>query len=157
MKVRVQGWAVAGLVLLAGAGCTTAPVQQSETSEEQQIRLALQKIGDATLLAANAQQELALTADAKVQRDMALRRRLLTDATSYDFYGDVEDIVREIAVKYGYDFNVYGKRPPERVNVNVFVTKKPVVEVLKQIGYASTNALDVHLKRDAIEIHYKSK
>lgn len=156
MKGRYVVPAVLALLL---AGCATTGQQSSASaptaSEEQQTNAVLAKIGDATALAVNAQRELAMTADAKVARESLLRQRLLTDAVDYDFYGDVEDILREIALKYAYDFSVYGSRPPERVNVNVFVKKKPVVDVLKQIGYQSTAVLDVKLTKAAIELHYK--
>lgn len=143
-------------VFLAGCATTNKETAQAAPSEEQQVASVLQRINDATALAANAQRELAMTADAKVAKEAAMRQRLLTDAVSYDFYGDVEDILRDIAMKYAYDFEVYGKRPPERVNVNVFVSKKPVIEVLKQIGY-QTGWMDVKLTKSAIEIHYKSQ
>lgn len=150
-----------GLILSAAAsvlaGCTSTPLNHEPPAEDQQVSVILQKINDATAMAINAQQELALTADAKSQHDMALRRRLLTDVVSYDFFGDVELILKEISTKYGYDFASYGKRPPEGVNVNVFVVKKPVIEVLKQIGNTKTSVLDINLKREAIELHYKTK
>lgn len=137
------------------AGCVTTQTQQPVTTEEQQVSVVLAKISESTALAVNAQRELAMTADAKVARESLLRQRLLTDVVDYDFYGDVEDIVREIAMKYAYDFSVYSRRPPERLNVNVFVKKKPVIEVLKQIGYQATSVLDVKLTKSAIELHYK--
>lgn len=144
------------------AGCmTTQPAVRQEAqaaaplTEEQQTAAVLARIGDATTLAVNAQRDLAMTADAKVARESMLRQRLLTDSADYDFYGDVEDILREIATKYAYDFNVYGRRPPERHNVNVFVKNRPVIEILKQIGYQSTHILDVKLTKAAIELHYK--
>lgn len=143
-------------VFLTGCATTTKEGAQVAPSEEQQVASVLQRINDATVLAVNAQRELAMTADAKVAKEAALRQRLLSDLVSYDFYGDVEDILRDIAMKYAYDFEVYGKRPPERVNVNVFVSKKPVIEVLKQIGYQS-GWMDVKLTKSAIELHYKSQ
>lgn len=147
---------VVAIATLLG-GCAAQQPQQQATSEEQQIGAALARIGDATALAANAQRELAMTADAKVARESLLRQRMLSDVADYDFYGDVEDILREIAMKYAYDFSIYGKRPPERTNVNVFVKKKPVLEVLKQIGYQKTGILDVRLTKSAIELHYKER
>lgn len=144
------------VVCLAGCATTTKETSPAASSEEQQVTSVLQRINDATALAANAQRELAMTADAKVAKEAAMRQRLLTDAVNYDFYGDVEDILRDIATKYAYDFEVYGKRPPERVNVSVFVSKKPVIEVLKQIGYQS-GWLDVKLTKSAIELYYKPR
>jgi hypothetical protein len=150
----------AAFVCVGLTGCVTAPV--AVNSEEVRSALITQRLTDATASAVNAQRELALTADAKVQRELTQRQRLLTDRVSYDFYGDVEDLLREIASKYGCEFEIYGNRPPEHVNVNVFVSKKPVMEVLKQVGYTSTNWLDIAVKRDAnhlpfkLELHYKT-
>lgn len=145
--------------VLTGAlvGCATTQPQPQVTTEEQQVGSVLAKISESTVLAVNAQRELSMTADAKVARESLLRQRLLTDVVDYDFYGDVEDILRDISMRYAYDFSIYGKRPPERMNVNVFVKKKPVIEVLKQIGYQSTNILDVKLTKTAIELHYKQQ
>lgn len=136
------------------AGCATHPAQQAQTADDQQLGDVMSKISEATTLAVDAQRELAMTADAKVAHDAILRKRLLSDVVNFDFYGDIEDIVREIAMKYAYTFSVYGKRPPERVNVNVYVKKMPVIEVLKQIAYQSP-LVDIKLTDTAIEIHYK--
>lgn len=149
----VVGLASAGALV----GCNTVPLEPVAGAEEQQKILVLDKIRVATVMAVNAQQELALTSDSKMQNDVAARRRLLTDVASYDFYGDVESILKEIATKYGYAFEKYGKRPPEGVNVNVFLSKKPVLDVLRHIGYTSNSVLDIELKRDVIELHYKTK
>lgn len=157
MKEIMRGMLLAGGVAMSLAGCNSVPVDRTPPSEDQQIGAVLLKVKDQMALAANAQQELALTSDAKMQSDLAVRRRLLTDVVSYDYYGDVEGILKEIAVKYGYDFEKYGKRPPEGVMVNVFVSKKSVVEVLRQIGYTSNSLLDIELKRSVIELHYKSR
>lgn len=136
------------------SGCASVPKQ---SSEEEATADVLRQISDATTLAVNAQRELALTADSKVTREALRRKRMLTDVVSYDFYGDVEDILRQIAQRYDYGFEIYGSRPPERVNVNVFVTKRPVIEVLKHIGYQSNQWLDVKVTKERIELHYKAK
>lgn len=154
-SLRLRLLLVTAPVLLMG--CQALPVAVPPTSAEQQIQLAMDKITESTSMAVNAQRELAMTADAKSQRDISLRKRLLTDIVSYDFYGDVENIVREIATKYGYQFSTYGKRPPEGVITNVFVTKRSVVDVLKQIGVTLNATLDLNVTRDAIELHYKTK
>lgn len=144
------------VVSLLIAGCASQGPTREQVSDEQQMSSVLRRIDEATDAAVKAQRELALTADAKTAEDALRRQRLMTDVVSYDFYGDVEDILKDIAVKYAYAFEVYGKRPPERVNVNVYVTKKPVIEVLKQIGYQSA-WLDVKLTKAAIELHYKDR
>jgi len=146
---------VVGVVGLGG--CASRPLEKSVPSQSEQELLIMQKISDASVLAVNAQRELALTSDSKLQKEIALRRRLLTDVVNYDYYGDVEGILKDISDKYGYVFSVYGKKPPEGVNVNIYVSKKPVIEVLKQIGYTSNAVLDINLTRDVIELHYKTK
>lgn len=157
MKQIVRGVLLVGAMSTMLAGCNSVPLDREPVSEDQQIGAVLLKVRDSMALAANAQQELALTSDAKLQAETALRRRLLTDVVNYDYYGDVEGILKEIALKYGYEFEKYGKRPPEGLMVNVFVSKKPVIEVLRQIGYTSNSALDIELKRTVIELHYKSR
>lgn len=141
------------LVALQLVGCAhTAPEQ---TTEEQQVSGVLDKLSTYASAAVNAQRELAMTADAKVQNAAVRRQRMLSDMVSYDFYGDVETIVSDIANKYGYKFEVYGKRPAEHVVTNVYVQNKPVIDILKYIGYTSTKFLDISVKPDVIELHYK--
>ena len=82
-------------VLLALAGCASSPSKseqpQAETpmTEQQQIDSVLKKIDQSTVLAVNAQRELAMTADAKVAHEALLRKRMLTDVVDFDFFGDV--------------------------------------------------------------------
>lgn len=155
-KLGVVALAVSALSVM-GCSATKQVSSQASDSETGQMNMVLAKISESTSLAVNAQRELALTADAKVAREALMRQRLLTDVVDYDFFGDVEDILREIATKYAYDFEIYGKRPPERMNVNVFVKKRPVVEVLKQIGYQATSTMDIKVTKTAIELHYKQR
>ena len=152
---RVVVGACAGLAAVVLSGCA-APVAKV-TSEDQRRETVLNALNDASKAAVNAQRELALTSDAAVQRQATARQRLLSDRVSYDFYGDVEEVVGDIARKYGYDLRVAGKRPPERVNVNVFVTKMPVTEVLRYIGTTANVFLDLSVKPGVIELTYKSK
>jgi hypothetical protein len=137
------------------AGC--APTQQIATPDAQRRTAIEGQIADSLSLAVNAQRELALTRDSSIQAHVQERTRLLSDRVSYDFYGDVEQIVRDIATKYGYDFKVYGQRPPEHVNVNIFVKKMPVTEVLKYVGTTANYWLDIHVSSTAIELIYKTK
>ncbi|MCA8197388.1 DotD/TraH family lipoprotein [Burkholderia vietnamiensis] len=113
------------------------------------------EISDSLSLAVNAQRELALTRDANVQQRATARSRLLTDRVSYDFYGDVEKIVSDIAYKYGYDFKVYGQRPPEHVNVNIFVKKMRAVDVLQYVGQTATDWIDIRIDPGVISLTYK--
>ncbi|CAE6793948.1 hypothetical protein R70006_04981 [Paraburkholderia domus] len=154
---RVPGLRAVALLatVLAVGGCA---MQQPKpmTTDEQRRDLVLSKLDAATQLAVNAQRELAMTADAQAQNQVVARQRLLTDRVSYDFYGDVEKILGDIAAKYNYDFKVFGKRPPDRVNVNVYVNKMPVLEVLRYIGTTASFWLDVSVKPGVIELTYKS-
>lgn len=157
MNKFVRNSLLTSLVVIIISGCASAEKTTQHVSDDQRTADAIEQINQSTAIAVEAQKELAMTADAKVQGEFAQRKRLLTDVVSYDFYGDVEDILKRIAVQYGYEFAIYGKTPPERVNANIYILKKPVLEVIKQIGYTSTDFLDIVVKRDVIELHYKSK
>jgi len=135
------------------AGCANMQSQQERPSEQKEVSAVLQKIDANMALAVDAQRELAMTADAKGDREQLNRKRIFDDVVSKDFYGDVEDLLREMAAQYDYGFNVYGPRPQEGVLINVFVTKKPAIEILKHIGY-QTKWLDVKLTKTSIELHY---
>ena len=142
---------VVSATLAVISGCVSHP----KASEDAQVSEVLSQINASTAVAVNAQREMALTEGASAVHEAAQRQRLLSDKVSYDFYGDVEDLLRQLALRYHYQFDVYGKRPPERVNVNIYMVKKPAVELLKQIGYQSTAWLDVKLTSTEIELHYK--
>lgn len=152
MRKLAMNAAVSLVVMGLGAGC--APVPTSVETDEQQTAAVLDKLSGYVEVAVNAQRELAMTADAKAQNAMARRQRLLTDVVSYDFYGDIETILNDIANKYDYKLDVFGKRPAGNVVVNVYVQKKPVLDVLKYIGY-STPFFDIKLGQGVIELHYK--
>lgn len=141
---------VATLGLVAGCAQPVAP----EATDEQKTAAVYDKLVAMAGVAVNAQRELAMTADAKRQTEMSRRQRLLTDVVSYDSYADVETILRDISTKYGYKLEVFGKRPAGGVPVNVYVQNRPVLDVLKFIGY-STPFFDIKLNPDAIELHYK--
>ena len=150
MKCLRAGCALAISTLLV-TGCGTFSTASSDADVAGDV---LQQINDSTTLAVNAQRELALTASSKLTSQALQRRRLLTDKISLDFYGDVEDVLRDIALRYGFEFEAYGRRPPERVIINVLVKNRPVVEVLRNIGYQS--GLDVRVSKARIELHYKA-
>lgn len=147
----VMGFACLTLI----SGCVSKVPLSKDVSDETQIAQILQTISDSSKVAVNAQRDLALTVDSKVQREMTMRQRLISDRVTYDFYGDVEMIVGEIASKYGYDFLVFGKRPPEGVPINVFIKDRPVLDVLKNIGVTADYWLSVVVKAGVIEIHYR--
>lgn len=146
---------LSGLFILALSACATDKHDVPDTPDDKKITSILDQLNETTRDAVNAQRELAMTADAKVQRDQAARRRLLSDVVSYDFYGNVEELLRDIARKYGYEFEVYGARPPEMVNTNIFVQRRQVLDVLKQIGYTENTFLDIVVAKNVIELHYK--
>ena len=131
------------------AGLSFSPPPPAEDPQQAVLR----KISEASALAVNAQRELALVADARAQGEFKARKRLLSDLVSYDYYGDVEQLLRDIAGKYEYEFQVFGRRPPEGVLVNVFVRDRPVLEVLKHIGM-QTRRVDIKVTKRLIELHY---
>lgn len=152
-------WCLRGTAVLAVsatvAGC--AVNNQVKTTPEEQRRTEIEaQISDSLSLAVNAQRQLAMTRDADVQQRAVARQRLLTDRVSYDFYGDVEQILGDIASKYGYQLKVFGQRPPEHVNVNIFVKGMPVVEVLRYIGQTAGDWLDVRVSAGVIALTYKT-
>jgi hypothetical protein len=144
--------AVCAATLALVAAC--AQPMTPEPTDTQQTAAILGKLEGYASAAINAQRELAMAADAKNQNALARRQRLLTDVVSYDFYGDVETLLRDISTKYEYRLEIFGKRPPGGVVTNVYVKNKSVLDVLKNVGYA-TPFYDIKLNPEAIELHYK--
>ncbi|WP_454727675.1 MULTISPECIES: DotD/TraH family lipoprotein [Cupriavidus] len=138
---------------LALVAACAQPISPGATDEQKVVDV-LGKLDGYASAAVNAQRELAMAADAKNQNALVRRQRLLTDVVSYDFYGDVETVLKDITNKYDYKLEVYGKRPPGGVVTSVYVKNKSVLDVLKNIGYA-TPFFDIKLNPDAIELHYK--
>ncbi|TKC90127.1 hypothetical protein FAZ69_08225 [Trinickia terrae] len=153
VKWCLRGGAVLA-ALVAVSGCANQNQVKATPDEQRRTEIEAQ-ISDSLSLAVNAQRELAMTRDADVQQRAVSRTRLLTDRVSYDFYGDVEQIVGDIASKYGYELKVYGQRPPEHVNVNVYVNKMPVLEVLRYVGQTAGDWLDLRVSAGVIELTYK--
>jgi hypothetical protein len=151
-------WLATGAALTAAVmlvGC--ANLNQKQITDEQKHHDQIEgDISNSLSQAVTAQRELAMTRDASVQQRAQSRTRLLTDRVNYDFYGDVETIVDDIATKYGYDFRVFGRRPPEHVNVNVLVKQMPVLDVLRYVGQTAGDFIDIHVTQSAIELTYKS-
>lgn len=150
-RLLMLGVAVAAVVL---TGCATEQKVEPLT-DEQQVGSVLTQLTDASKIAVNAQRERAMLTDAVIAREAAKRERLLNDVVSYDYYGDMQRFLQEFAMKYGYDFEPFGRRPPEGVIVNIFVQRRPALEVLKAVGYQSP-MVDVVLTKTSIEMHYKS-
>lgn len=140
---------------LALAACAGMGKNESAPlTEEQQTQEILRRIETGVMSATEAQAELARVAEARAARDAFRRKQLTSESISLDFYGDAEDVVRDIAGRFSYEFKVYGKRPPERANVNIYVKDKPAIEVLKMLGN-QTAFFDIKLTKTAIELHYK--
>lgn len=151
---KAKVFSLLAIVSMALAGCVGAPVTESVVSEDQQVDSVLGQLTAASKVAVNAQRERAMLTDAARAREAAKRERLLTDTVSYDYYGDMQRFLQEFAAKYGYGFESFGKRPPEGVLVNIFVQRRPAIEVLRAVGYQSS-MVDVVLTSTTIEMHYK--
>lgn len=126
------------------------------TAERNALQSTLAKIDDATVGAVNAQRELVLSADARVRRESNFRKRFLTDRVNYDFYGDVEQILVDIANTYNYTFKKVGPRPVGGVLVNVYAKNMSGVDLLSSVAHADTGQrIDVRLTDSEIVLYYK--
>lgn len=144
------------LLVLANAIAGCSNTSPPSSSEDPEIKSILGKLDEKAAGAVNAQRELALAADAKVRRESNNRSKFLTDRITYDFYGDVEQILSDLANTYSYAFKIRGTRPPEGVLINVVAKNRPAMDVLKQIGYASP-VIDIRLTDGEIVLYYKDE
>lgn len=140
-------------IAVAGCSSNTPP---SSFSEDQEIKMVMNRLDEKAVLAVNAQRELALAADAKVRRESNNRQKFLTDRITYDFYGDIEQVLGDFANTYDYSFKTRGNRPIEGVLVNVVAKDRPALDVLKQIGNASPY-VDIRLTDADIILYYKDE
>lgn len=140
------------------AGCATPEKALPELSslEKSEMKLTLDLLNESTVMAVNAQRELALSADARVRRESNFRKRFLTDKVDYNFYGDASQILSDVANTYDYSFKEYGNKPIGGVLVNVLVKNMSGVDLIKAIAYADPGQrIDVRLTDSEIIIYYK--
>lgn len=157
-KLSMSGLVVCLLMLGGCASTKTADVQPLSLDEQAKIEAsnALAQISQSTVAATNAQSELALSADAKVRRESNYRKRFLTQKVDYDFYGDVEQILGDVANNYNYTFKTVGQRPVGGVLVNVFRKNITGVDLLQSIAHADPGQrIDVRLTDAEIIVYYK--
>jgi len=142
--------AAACAVVLTFTGCATpAPPAAPQ-------RGVLDQINDRVGEAAAAQQELASVVAANTNAPKRDPKDVFTDEVTIDYVGDIEVVLARIAKQYGYEFEVLGKRPPEGVMVNLFMKKpRPMVEVLRALGYQFPTTVDVNLDKTSIQLVYK--
>ncbi len=143
--------AAASAVVLTLAGCAT---QKPPPAAPQ--RTVLDEINERVAEAAAAQQELASVVSANTNAPKREPKDVFADEVTIDYVGDIEVILARIAKQYGYEFEVLGKRPPEGVMVNLFMKKpRPVVDVLRALGYQFPTTVDVNLDKTSIQLVYK--
>lgn len=139
------------------SGCATNQGDKNKAASfeaertSQQILADLDRSADSAI---NAQRELALAQDAKVRRQSDLRKKFLTDKSSLNFTGDVEQVLKMMAEQYEYDFIRLGQRPADGVVVSVYANNRPTVDLLKFIAYNSP-LIDVRLTDSQIILYYK--
>ena len=103
-----------------------------------------------------AQQELAGMGTSATEDLQRQRTDIFTDAVTLDYVGDLESALGKIAKQYGFGFEIYGKRPPEGLMINVLVKEpKPVIDIVKAIAYQYPGLIDVNVGADTIELIYK--
>ncbi len=142
------------VMLLALAGCATKPTaEQARADSEAHAR---KVIIDKVDMAVQAQRELAVATQEGKQ--MVLRRQaaLTADEVDIDYIGKPQPLLESLAHRYGYKYMETGKRA-ELKTINMRVVKRPVIEVLRDIGHQIDSGADVVLDKDAkiVRVVYK--
>lgn len=142
-------------------GCTPG---RSVYTQDPQVVAAPDRVSamlaDAADKASNALQTLAAVEQAKAppaelarldNAPIELRR-----AVTVSWIGPVDNIVKMMADRASYQFDVLGDVPPVPVVVNVNTENKPIIDILRDIGLQLGGRADVRVdaNRRAIEVHY---
>lgn len=80
----------------------------------------------------------------------------LRRAVTVSWVGPVDQITKTLADRASYTFEVLGDKPPVPVVVNVDVTNKPIIDVLRDIGLQLGSRANVRVDstRRVVELHY---
>jgi defect-in-organelle-trafficking protein DotD len=126
-------------------GCAIKPPAEVTPDSEAYARQLILERVDAAVLA---QRELA--ASTVEGRQQVLRRQaaLDVDEVDIDYLGKPQPLLEAVAFRYGYRYVETGKRDDLKT-INIRVTKRPVVEVLRDVGYQIDAGADVVLDKDA--------
>lgn len=80
----------------------------------------------------------------------------LKRAITTNWVGPVEPVVKMLADRASYGFQIVGNAPPVPIIVSINVENKPVIEVLRNIGLQLGVRADVTVdsERRMVEVHY---
>ncbi len=117
-------------------------------------------LADAADKASNALQTLAAVEQAKApSADLARIENApieLRRAVTVSWIGPVDNIVKMMADRASYTFDVLGDMPPVPVVVNIDAENRPIVDILRDIGLQLGGRADVRVdpNRRVVELHY---
>lgn len=119
------------------------------------------RIAEASERAAKALEAMSLVEQARTPVDMTpppLRDapEELKQLVTITWVGPIETVSALMADVAGYEFDVIGERPQNPVIVNVEVTQRPVMEVLRSLGLQAGRTADLSVNADkrVIEVRY---
>jgi len=118
------------------------------------------RLADAAGKAADALQQLAAVEQARsgvvVESAVADAPPELMQQITLAWVGPVEPVVRRIAERIGYGFNVLGNSPPVPVVVDVDAVGRRVIDVLRDIGLQAGVRADLTLdaQNHVVELQY---
>lgn len=139
--------------------CTphTATVDRQMVAEPDPIGLRLASAVDRasaalqTLASVEQARNPAASVQAAPNAPQELRR-----VVSLDWNGPIEPVVRKLADRAGYKFQILGDTPPVPIVVTVRSVEKSVIDVLRDIGLQAGSRADiiVDAERRMVEINY---
>lgn len=142
------------LLALTLAACATkpTPAQLAAESEAQARQIIVGKVDAAV----QAQRELAEATQEGQQMMLRKQATLTADEVDIDYIGKPQPLLESLAHRYGYKYIETGKRL-ELKTINLRVVKRPVLEVLRDIGYQIDHGADLVLDKDAkiVRVVYK--
>lgn len=118
------------------------------------------RLADAAGKAADALQQLAAIEQARsgvaVDAPVSDAPPELMQQVSLTWVGPIEPVVRRVAERIGYGFNVLGNAPPVPVVVDVAATNRQVIQVLRDIGLQAGARADLTLdaQNHVVELQY---
>lgn len=144
--------AVAMVALLLIGGCSSKATKSEQDTEA----FALKMIAEKVAVAADANRDYVAILN-EDQILMSKKQALIdTDQIDVDYYGNPQELLQTLAVRYGYKYVETGKRVTLKpISVRVFKTAP--VEVMRDIGYQVDNGADLVLDKNerVVRLTYK--
>ena len=133
---------------------SSAPAQTNDAKAQQQLAEAASSINQSLSELSNIQQ--ATHPDVDMGSPINAQATGMTQVTSIDFNGTLDDVLKNIAQMSNYKLNTIGTPPAIPVIINLHEKNKTLADILRNVSYqaAKQATIKVYPKDHVIELRY---